>query len=150
VNVEKSFTEIRSMIDTSLNNVLKAVNTELVTLHWNIVTLDTYAENKIMTPLVTQISWTHHLIILSKSKTEIEREFYLEVLDRDVKKPHENPSIGVLLCKDKDDEVVEYALSRSLSPTLVAQYQSQLPTRSSCKTNSTNYWKGVWNHDRQN
>lgn len=55
--------------------------------------------------------------------------FYLEALDRDVKKPHENPSIGVLLCKDKDDEVVEYALSRSLSPTLVAQYQSQLPDK---------------------
>ena len=39
--------------------------------------------------------------------------FYLEALDRDVKKPHENPSIGVLLCKSKDDEVVEYALSRT-------------------------------------
>lgn len=55
--------------------------------------------------------------------------FYLEALDRDVKKPHENPSIGVLLCRDKDDEVVEYALSRNLSPTLVAQYQLQLPDK---------------------
>jgi hypothetical protein len=40
--------------------------------------------------------------------------FYLEALNRDVKKPHEDPSIGVLLCRDKDDEVVEYALSRHL------------------------------------
>jgi hypothetical protein len=55
--------------------------------------------------------------------------FYLEALDRDVKKPHENPSIGVLLCGDKDDEVVEYALSRSLSPTLVAEYRLQLPDK---------------------
>lgn len=55
--------------------------------------------------------------------------FYLEALDRDVRKPHENPSIGVLLCKDKDDEVVEYALSRSLSPTLVSQYQLNLPDK---------------------
>ena len=55
--------------------------------------------------------------------------FYLEALDRDVKKPHENPSIGVLLCRDKDDEVVEYALSRNLSPALVAQYQLQLPDK---------------------
>ncbi len=55
--------------------------------------------------------------------------FYLEALDRDVKKSHENPSIGVLLCKDKDDEVVEYALSRSLSPALVAQYTLQLPDK---------------------
>lgn len=55
--------------------------------------------------------------------------FYLEALDRDVKKPHENPSIGVLLCRDKDDEVVEYALSRNLSPTLIAEYQLQLPDK---------------------
>ena len=55
--------------------------------------------------------------------------FYLEALDRDVKKPHEKPSIGVLLCKDKDDEVVEYALSRSLSPTMVAEYKLRLPDK---------------------
>ena len=42
--------------------------------------------------------------------------FYLEALDRDVRKAHENPAIGVLLCASKDSEVVEYALSRTLSP----------------------------------
>ena len=55
--------------------------------------------------------------------------FYLEALDRDVKKPNENPSIGVLLCKDKDSQVVEYALSRSLSPTMVSEYKTQLPDK---------------------
>ncbi|PZM77295.1 MAG: DUF1016 domain-containing protein [Candidatus Margulisiibacteriota bacterium] len=53
-------------------------------------------------------------------------EFYLEALDRDVKKSHENPSIGVLLCRDKDSEVVEYALSRSVSPALIADYETKL------------------------
>lgn len=53
-------------------------------------------------------------------------EFYLEALDRDIKKSHENPSIGVLLCRDKDEEVVEYALSRSISPTVVAEYEIKL------------------------
>lgn len=56
-------------------------------------------------------------------------EFYLEALDRDLRKPHEGPSIGVLLCASKDSEVVEYALSRSLSPALVAEYQTRLPDR---------------------
>ena len=55
--------------------------------------------------------------------------FYLEALDRDVRYDNENPSIGVLLCKSKDDEVVEYAMSRSLSPTLVAQYELALPDK---------------------
>ena len=56
-------------------------------------------------------------------------DFYLEALDRDVRKAHEQPSIGVLLCASKNDEVVEYALSRNLSPTLIAQYQTQLPDK---------------------
>jgi predicted nuclease of restriction endonuclease-like (RecB) superfamily len=55
--------------------------------------------------------------------------FYLEALDRDVRKAHERPAIGVLLCASKEDEVVEYALSRSLSPALIAEYQTQLPDK---------------------
>lgn len=55
--------------------------------------------------------------------------FYLEALDRDARKPHENPSIGLLLCASKDNEVVEYALSRSLSPALIAEYQTKLPDK---------------------
>ena len=53
-------------------------------------------------------------------------EFYLEALDRDVKSNDENPSIGILLCREKDDEVVKYALSRSLSPTVISEYETQL------------------------
>jgi hypothetical protein len=56
-------------------------------------------------------------------------DFYLEALDRTVRKKHERPSIGLLLCASKNDEVVEYALSRSLSPALVAEYQTQLPDK---------------------
>jgi predicted nuclease of restriction endonuclease-like (RecB) superfamily len=55
--------------------------------------------------------------------------FYLEALDRNVRKAHEQPAIGVLLCASKNDEVVEFALSRSLSPALIAEYQTQLPDK---------------------
>ena len=50
-------------------------------------------------------------------------EFYLEALDRDVKRSNENPSIGILLCPDVDKMVVEYAMSRSMSPTLITEYK---------------------------
>lgn len=53
-------------------------------------------------------------------------EFYLEALDRDVKRSNENPSIGILLCREADSLQVEYALSRSMSPTMVAEYQRLL------------------------
>lgn len=56
-------------------------------------------------------------------------DFYLEALDRNERKAHENPAIGVLLCASKDDEVVEYALNRSLSPALIAEYQTRLPDK---------------------
>ena len=50
-------------------------------------------------------------------------------LDRQVKKENENPSVGLLLCASKNDEVVEYAMSRTMSPMLVSQYQLQLPDK---------------------
>ncbi|NNN07447.1 MAG: DUF1016 domain-containing protein [Elusimicrobia bacterium] len=168
----------------------------------------TYAGDKKVSPLVTQLPWTHHLIIMGQCKRPEEREFYLRLairerwgkrelerqlrgalferavlnppkvsprvrqthpaavdvfkdsyfveflqlpkdhteadlhqglvnrlkdflveLGRDVKKPHENPAIGVLLCASKDQEVVEYALSRSLSPALIAEYRTKLPEK---------------------
>lgn len=55
--------------------------------------------------------------------------FYLEALDRDVKKENENPSIGVLLCRDKDETVVEYALARNISPAMIADYRTKLPDK---------------------
>jgi len=310
MSLKHTFGEVKKLIDEARHRALKAVNTELVMLYWNIGqylnTLaasaswgegvvdrvadylategpeyrgfnrrnlyrmkqfyEAYHDNEIVSPLVTQLSWTHNLIILSKTKTDQEREFYiklaikehytkrelerqidsavyertalstrttlpskektapaetafrdtyvfefldlheqyserdlqrglvknlriflleigrdfifigeeyrvqvglhdyyidllfyhrelqclvafelkieefkpehlgklnfyLEALDRDVKKPHENPSIGVLLCKGKDKEVVEYALSRNLSPAMVSEYQLKLPDK---------------------
>jgi len=52
--------------------------------------------------------------------------FYLEALDRDVKRVNEKPNIGVLLCKGKDTEVVEYALARNVSPAIIADYETKL------------------------
>ena len=51
---------------------------------------------------------------------------YLKSLDREVKKDNENPSVGIILCASKDDEVVEFSLSRSLSPTMGSEYNLKL------------------------
>ena len=50
-------------------------------------------------------------------------DFYLEALDRQERKENENPSVGVILCASKDEQVVEYAMSRTMSPTKVSQFQ---------------------------
>lgn len=73
--------------------------------------------------------------------------FYLEALDRDMKKPHENPAIGLLLCASADDEVVEYALSRTLSPALVAQYQTQLPDKALLRAKLHEFYQLTANSD---
>lgn len=56
-------------------------------------------------------------------------DFYLEALDRQNKKQHENPSVGVILCAQKNDEIVEYAMSRTMSPMLVSKYMMELPDK---------------------
>lgn len=59
--------------------------------------------------------------------------FYLEALDKKQKLKHENPSVGLILCKTKDDEVVNYAMNRNLSPTKIAEYETQLIDRNILK-----------------
>ncbi|HHO76006.1 MAG TPA: DUF1016 domain-containing protein [Deltaproteobacteria bacterium] len=56
-------------------------------------------------------------------------QFYLAVLDDMVRMPHENPSIGIILCKTKDRIIVEYALKNSGKPIGVGEYKivSKLP-----------------------
>lgn len=53
-------------------------------------------------------------------------DFYLEALDRQVKKENENPSVGIILCADRNEEVVKYSMSRTISPTLVSEYKIKL------------------------
>ncbi len=53
-------------------------------------------------------------------------DFYLGALDKYVKKPHEHPSIGIILCRSKDKNIVEISLNRSTSPTVVSQYETKL------------------------
>lgn len=65
-------------------------------------------------------------------------QFYLKALDRDVKNPHENPSIGIIFCKSKDEDVVEYALSQNMSQTMISEYQTKLTSKKSCKRSLRN------------
>jgi len=69
---------------------------------------ETYKDDKKIYTLCREISWSNNRKILS------------------LKTKEENPSIGVLLCREKNDEVVEYALSRSLSPTVISEYKTKL------------------------
>ena len=70
------------------------------------------------------------LVAIELKAVDFEPEFvgkmdmYLEALDRDVKRDNENPSIGIILCKDADMEVVRYALNRSMSPALKIKFLS--------------------------
>ena len=72
------------------------------------------------------------LVAIELKSVDFEPEFvgkmdlYLEALDRDVKRDNENPSIGIILCPSADRSMVEYTLSRSLSPTMVAEYRNKL------------------------
>ena len=66
-------------------------------------------------------------------------EFYLEALDRDVKRSNENPSIGIILCPEADRVVVEYAMSRSMSPTMIAEYKRILIPQERYNSNLMNF-----------
>lgn len=70
-------------------------------------------------------------------------DFYLEALDRDVRKENENPSIGILLCKSADSAVVEYSLSRSISPSLIAEYEQKLIPKEVLRAHLNEYYDDI-------
>ncbi len=74
-------------------------------------------------------------------------EFYLEALDRDVKKEHENPSIGILLCREKNDEVVKYALNRSMSPAIISKYDIELIPKKLLRDKLNEFYELLGNDD---
>jgi len=74
--------------------------------------------------------------------------FYLEALDRDVKRPNENPSIGILLCKGKDSEVVEYSMARNISPALVADYETKLIDKKTLSNKLHQLMELLTSHDK--
>ena len=49
--------------------------------------------------------------------------FYLTAVDRQVKSEHDNPAIGLLLCKSKNKIVAEYALGDKTQPMGIAEYK---------------------------
>lgn len=124
--MDNDFQHIITLILDAKARAYAKVNSELVVLYFNVGNKDYY----------TDLLFYHRdlqcLVLFELKIQDFEPEFlgklnfYLEALDRDVKRPHENPSIGILLCKGKDNDVVEYALARNISPTIIAEYQTKL------------------------
>ena len=124
--MDNDFQHIITLILDAKARAYAKVNSELVALYFNVGNKDYY----------TDLLFYHRdlqcLVLFELKIQDFEPEFlgklnfYLEALDRDVKRPHENPSIGILLCKGKDNDVVEYALARNISPTIIAEYQTKL------------------------
>lgn len=77
-------------------------------------------------------------------------DFYLEALDRDVRNKNENQSIGILLCKGKDDEVVKYSLRRSVSPAVIADYETKLIPKKLLQQKLHEFYELVKNSKSQN
>jgi predicted nuclease of restriction endonuclease-like (RecB) superfamily len=59
----------------------------------------------------------------------VKLNFYLTALDRNVKRMHENNSIGIILCRKKNKVLSDYAFKRCPSPIVVAEYQTFLPDK---------------------
>lgn len=87
-----------------------------------------YKDNQKLQPLVAELSWSHNILILHHTESIEEKEFYIKTCIK-VKIDGENPSVGLILCKSKDEEVVRIALCKSLSPMKVATYRTKIIDR---------------------
>jgi len=87
---------------------------------------EAYKEYPILSTVVTELSWSHNLLILFKTRSMEEKEFYLTSLDEKVKFKGENPSVGLILCKSKNEEIVRMTVGKAVSPIKVAAYKTKI------------------------
>ena len=60
-------------------------------------------------------------------------QMYVNYYDREVKLADENPTIGILLCADKTDAVVEYTLPKDNNQIFATKYATVLPSKEDLK-----------------
>ena len=152
---EKILRELREFVDSSLKHMEYVINKETVRLYWGIGKYisdeskmkifgdsyidiiaddlhhnypqingfsrsnvyrmkqfyDTYKKDEFVLPYLFKITWTNHLKIFSKTKSVEERH------------------VGIILCASQNEEVVEYAMSRTMSPMMVKDYLTELPDK---------------------
>ena len=136
-----NFNQIIEMIEKRKNNAYRKVNEELILLYLEVGKDFTFIGDEYRVQV-----WSHDFFIdllfynrelsclvafelkLGEFKAEYlgKMNLYLEVLDRDVKKEQENPSVGVILCSSKDKDVVEYSISKNMSQTMISEYKLKL------------------------
>ena len=136
-----NFNQIIEMIEKRKNNEYRKVNEELILLYLEVGKDFTFIGDEYKVQV-----WSHDFFIdllfynrelsclvafelkLGEFKAEYlgKMNLYLEVLDRDVKKEQENPSVGVILCSSKDKDVVEYSISKNMSQTMISEYKLKL------------------------
>ena len=136
-----NFNQIIEMIEKRKNNAYRKVNEEMILLYLEVGKDFTFIGDEYKVQV-----WSHDFFIdllfynrelsclvafelkLGEFKAEYlgKMNLYLEVLDRDVKKEQENPSVGVILCSSKDKDVVEYSISKNMSQTMISEYKLKL------------------------
>lgn len=108
---QADFTEITLLIASVGVRTLQVVNTTRTDLCWQVGQIISQKIGRFEPEYIGKLN------------------FYLEALDWDIKKPHEQAAIGVLLCASKSDEVVEHTLRCNPSSALIAQYHTRLPDK---------------------
>ena len=136
-----NFNQIIEMIEKRKNNAYRKVNEEMILLYLEVGKDFTFIGDEYRVQV-----WSHDFFIdllfynrelsclvafelkLGEFKAEYlgKMNLYLEALDRDVKKEQENPSVGVILCSSKDEDVVEYTISKNMSQTMISEYKLKL------------------------
>ena len=135
--ITAQFNKVLTQIQQAKQKAYQQINTALIELYWNV--------GQYISEQVKNNQWGKGIVadladFIARQDTEIKgfsarnlwrmKQFY-ETYQEHQKlstlwTQYENPSIGVLLCREKNDEVVEYALSRSLSPAVIAEYETKL------------------------
>lgn len=124
-NKNYEFDEIVTIIEQARQRAFRAVNRELIEMYWQV--------GKYVSEKVRSNAWGKSIVqefaAFVQTKYAGIKGFSAQNIWR-MKQFYETYADNEILCAAKDETVVEYALSRSMSPALVAEYKLHLPDKS--------------------
>ena len=120
-DIQKTFGKVIDIIEMAKNNAYRKVNEELIKMYWLV--------GKMVSEETKEASYGDAFVDEFYLRLCIRENYSKRELERQLDSGYYERYMLSILCASKDDEVVEYAMSRSMSPMLVSEYKLQLPDK---------------------
>jgi hypothetical protein len=126
---KQTLDELAQKLSAEFGKGFSTVNLRQMRLFYTTYQIQQTLSAELQTPDF-QLSWSHYLKLMRMKDTYLgQMQMYVNYYDRSVKLPDENKTVGIVLCRDKSETLVEYTLPEDNEQIFASRYLTILPDK---------------------